>query len=174
MPDVRYVPLGRVSRTHGLHGEVSVIPAGLPFVLPAGLRVRFVPPVAGVGEIAVESVRPGPKGPLVKLAGIDDIDAASRIAGTTMVCRAEDAPETALDAEDAFDATGLSVFDEKRGELGIVEDVIVTGANDVWVVHGERFGEVLVPVIADVVLGVDEETRCARIRLLPGLIEEGE
>jgi 16S rRNA processing protein RimM len=171
VPDVRYVPLGRVSRTHGLHGEVSVIPAGLPFVLPAGLRVRFVPPVTGVGETAVESVRPGPKGPLVKLAGIDDIDAASRIAGTTIVCRAEDAPPAAIEAEEAFDATGIVVFDEERGELGIVEDVIETGANDVWVVRGGECGEVLIPVIDDVVLGIDEQERRAEVRLLPGLID---
>jgi 16S rRNA processing protein RimM len=171
MEDVRYVPLGRVARTHGLHGEVSVIPAGLPFVLPAGLRVRFVPPREGVGDAAVESVRPGPKGPLVKFAGIDDIGAATLLSGATLVCLASDAPEAALEADDAFDPTGLSVFDEERGDLGVVEDVIVTGANDVWVVRGGRLGEVLIPAIDDVVLDIDEDAGRIDVRLLPGLID---
>jgi 16S rRNA processing protein RimM len=171
MEDVRYVPLGRVARVHGLHGEVSVIPAGLPFVLPTGLTVRFVPPREGVGETTVESVRPGPKGPLVKLAGVDDIGAASLLAGATIVCRAADAPEPALEADDAFDPVGLRVFDEERGEIGVVEDVIVTGANDVWVIRGGRLGEVLIPVIDDVVLEIDEDARRVDVRLLPGLVE---
>lgn len=168
-----FVPLGRVVRTHGLKGEVSVAPVtDLPFLLPEGLEVWFVPPQADVGSCRVEGVRPGPKGPLVKVSGVDDISAAERVVGTTMVTRVSDDPLTRPVEEP--DPVGLTVIDEERGELGTVTDVIVTGANDVWVVHGERFGEVLVPVIADVVLGVDEETRCARIRLLPGLIEEGE
>jgi 16S rRNA processing protein RimM len=166
-----FVPLGRVARTHGLKGEVSVIPAtDLPFSLPEGLEVRFVPPVVGIGAQRVESVRPGPKGPLVKLADIHDISTASKLVGATMVTRAEDDPFDR--GEEEPDPVGLVVTDEERGELGEITDVIVTGANDVWVVHGDRYGEVLIPVIADVVLEVDEETRTARVRLLPGLIEE--
>jgi 16S rRNA processing protein RimM len=166
-----FVPLGRVVRTHGLKGEVSVIPAtDLPFLLPIGLEVRFVPPVPGVGPGRVESVRPGPKGPLVKVSGIDDIDAAARLVGTSMVTRTEDDPFQRPDEEP--DPVGLTVVDEVRGELGTIADVIVTGANDVWVVRGGRFGEVLLPVIGDVVLDVDERARTAHVRLLPGLLEE--
>jgi 16S rRNA processing protein RimM len=167
-----FVPLGRVVRTHGLKGEVSVAPAvDLPFLLPEGLEVRFVPPVVGMrGPARVESVRPGPKGPLVKLSGIDDITSAEKLVGTTMVTRTEDDPF--VRPEEEPDPVGLTVVDEDRGELGVVEDVIVTGANDVWVVRGDRFGEVLLPVIGDVVLDVDEGTRTVRVRLLPGLLEE--
>ncbi len=72
-----FVPLGRVVRTHGLKGEVSVAPAtDLPFLLPEGLPVWFIPPRPGAGPTSVEGVRPGPKGPLVKLAGIHDISTA--------------------------------------------------------------------------------------------------
>ena len=166
-----FVPLGRVVKTHGLKGEVSVAPAtDLPFLLPQGLMVWFVPPVARVGATSVESVRPGPKGPLVKLADVHDISTASLLVGATMVTRAEDYPFE--DEEEEPDPVGLTVIDEERGVLGTITDVIVTGANDVWVVEGDRFGEVLVPVIDDVVLEVDEDERVARVRLLPGLIEE--
>lgn len=167
-----FVPLGRVVRTHGLAGEVAVAPAAdLPFLLPAGLTVRFVPPPVGVGAARIQGVRRGPKGPLVKVSGVDDISAAERLVGTTMVTAAEDYPFSPAATE--FDPVGVAVTDEERGELGVIVEVIVTGANDVWVVQGGRFGEVLVPVIAAVVLEVDEEARAARVRLLPGLIEEG-
>jgi 16S rRNA processing protein RimM len=52
--------------------------------------------------------------------------------------------------------------------------VIVTGANDVWVVEGP-FGEILIPVIADVVMGVSENDGVIVVRLLDGLMPgEGE
>lgn len=166
-----FVPLGRVARTHGLKGEVSVAPAtDLPFLLPEGLPVWFVPPRPGIGEGRVESVRRGPKGPLVKVSGIDDISTAEKVVGATMVTR--ESLDPFGEAEDEFDPVGLVVTDEVRGELGVIEDVIVTGANDVWVVRGGSFGQVLLPVIDDVVLEIDEEAGTVRVRVLPGLIEE--
>jgi 16S rRNA processing protein RimM len=167
-----FVPLARVARTHGLKGEVAVAPVtDLPFVLPDGLQVWFVPPRAGVGPGRVEGVRNGPKGPLVKVSGVDDISAAERVVGAMMVTRAEDDP-FADRGEEPFDVVGVMVIDEERGLLGTVEDVIVTGANDVWVVEGDRYGQVLLPVIDQVVLELDEDARTARVRVLPGLIEE--
>ena len=166
-----FVPLGRVARTHGLKGEVSVIPAtDLPFLLPEGLPVWFVPPCPGVAEGRVESVRRGPKGPLVKVSGIDDISAAEKVVGATLVTR--ESLDPFGEAEEELDPVGFVVTDAERGELGVIEDVIVTGANDVWVVRGDRFGEVLLPVIDDVVLELDEEARTVLVRLLPGLLEE--
>ena len=69
-----------------------------------------------------------------------------------------------------FDPVGLELVDEKRGSIGRVTDVIVTGANDVWVVEGP-LGEILIPVIDDVIMDIDDDTGTVRVRLLPGLIE---
>jgi 16S rRNA processing protein RimM len=68
----------------------------------------------------------------------------------------------------------MRVNDAAHGDLGMIEDLIVTGANDVWVVSGP-YGEVLIPVIDDVVLAVDHDAGSISVRLLPGLLpEEGE
>ena len=66
---------------------------------------------------------------------------------------------------------GLAVTDVRRGLLGEVVEVIVTGANDVWVLEGP-LGEVLLPVIDDVVVRVDYESRTATVQALPGLLPE--
>ncbi len=171
-----YVPLGRVVKTHGLKGEVSVaVAADLPFDLPAELEVWFVPPPATVRSGRIQSVRPGPKGPLVKIAGVDTVDGAYALCGAQMLARRADIPAEWLDnAEEPFDACGMMVRDEDRGLLGEIVETIETGANDVWVVHGP-FGEVLLPVIDDVVLRIDEEAGEILVRLLPGLMpDEGE
>ena len=167
-----HVPLGRVVKTHGLKGEVSVAPAtGLPFVLPEGLRVWFVPPPARVRVCTVEGVRPGPKGPLVKLAEIETIDQASALCGTTMLANADDLPDSWFEEEEDDDVVGWSVADTVRGPLGEIVETIVTGANDVWVVHGP-YGEVLLPVIDDVVVSFDEDAETVTVTLLPGLLPE--
>jgi len=173
MDTAPFVPVGRIIKAHGLKGEVSVAAlTGLPFDSLLGLEVWFVPPSGAVRNARIEGVRPGPKGPLLTLSGIETIDAAQGISGSTIVARPADLPEEVLDEE--FDPVGWRVVDEVRGELGAIDEVIVTGANDVWVVHGERFGEVLLPVIDDVVLEIDEDAEEIRVRLLPGLIEEDE
>jgi 16S rRNA processing protein RimM len=173
MTPAPFVPLGRVVKTHGLQGEVSVIPAAdLPFVLPVGLEVWFVPPPSGVRSGRIEDVRRGPKGPLVKVSGIDDVTAAQRVVGSQLLAREGDLPaEWSEPVEEDEDVLGLIVTDVERGLLGEIVEVIVTGANDVWVVDGP-LGEVLLPVIDEVVLEVDSEAGTVSVRALQGLLPE--
>jgi len=173
MAPAPFTALARVVKSHGLKGEVAVEPAAdLPFVLPIGLEVWFVPPPAGVRTGRIENVRRGPRGPLVKVSGIDDIGVAQKLVGADMMVRTDQLPagwDDPIEVED--DPVGLIVTDAKRGELGAIVEVIFTGANDVWVVDG-RFGEVLLPVIDDVVRKIDWEARTVAVTLLEGLLPD--
>lgn len=160
-------PLGRVAKTHGLNGEVSVImTVDLPVERLPGVEVWFVPPPAAFRTARITAVRPGPKGPLFSFDAVTDLSSAEALRGVTILARTDDLPEP----EEEFDPVDLEIIDEERGSIGFVTDVIITGANDVWVVDGP-LGEILLPVIDDVILDVDEEAGTVRVRLLPGLIE---
>jgi 16S rRNA processing protein RimM len=165
-----FVPVGRVVRLHGLKGDIVVRSAGdVHFPLSEGLHLWFVPPpLGGARAGAVAQVRQTPKGQIVHVTGFETADASRVLVGKTISVRSADAPQGWDDEEP--DLVGVLVVDEERGALGSIEEVIVTGANDVWVVRGERYGEVLVPVIDDVVLDFDEESDTVTVRLLPGLI----
>jgi 16S rRNA processing protein RimM len=148
-----FVEIGRVASTHGLVGEVSVImTVDLPVPRLCGLEVWFVPPPADVRTARISSVRSGPKGPLFTFDSVTGIDAAAQLRGRTVLARTADLPEI----EEEFDPVGARVSD----------------ANDVWVVEGP-FGEILIPVIDDVVDEIDEDAETIRVRLLPGLLDEG-
>ena len=68
------------------------------------------------------------------------------------------------------DLIGMKVIEDTGRELGILKDVMTTGANDVYVVdRGER--ELLIPVIPDCVLSIDTNTDIIRVHLLDGLEE---
>ena len=165
-----YIPVARIVRPHGVHGELSVTPVlELDLAELAETDVWVVPPVHLAAPFRIESVRPGPKGTLIKLSGVDDVETARAYANTTLSVSRSDIAEELLVTP--FDPVGCTVVDEERGSLGKIEEIIVTGANDVWVVR-DGDSEVLLPVIDDVVLDVDEEAASIRVRLLPGLVEE--
>jgi 16S rRNA processing protein RimM len=169
--DGAFIPVGRVVKAHGLDGELSVkLEPGLDD-LPIGLEVWFVPPPAGIRSGRITAVRSGPKGPLVSVSGVADIDSASALRGLTLVADGASIPAGILDPRPAS-VIGFSVRDTQRGDLGVLTDVIETGANDVWVVAEGPFGQVLIPVIDEVVVEVDEHARTCLVELLPGLIEE--
>lgn len=169
----QFATIGRIIKTHGVKGEVSFAPAdGLPLSCLEGLTVWIVPPAEKAESSVITSLRPGPKGPLIGLDGYETLEQASILTGKSLVASATELPAGSF--KTPYDPVGVRVTDEKRGDLGTIAEVIVTGANDVWVVTGGPYGEVLIPVIDEVVLQLDHETDSARVRLLPGLIEEGE
>ena len=68
------------------------------------------------------------------------------------------------------DLIGLTVVTEDGEKLGILEDVLQTGANDVYVVSdGKR--EILIPVIPQCILNVDLEEGMVKVHLLKGLLD---
>ncbi len=69
------------------------------------------------------------------------------------------------------DVLGSTVVCQTLGELGTIMEVMAFPANDVWLVDG-NFGEILVPVIPDVVLEINNDERLVTVDLPDGLIEE--
>ena len=66
------------------------------------------------------------------------------------------------------DLIGLTVRSEDGEQLGRLEDVLRTGANDVYVIKGER-GELLIPAIKQCILKVDLENQVMTVSLLKGM-----
>jgi 16S rRNA processing protein RimM len=164
--------VARVTKTHGLKGEVSVVATiETPLSVLVGCEVWFVPPPAGVRTAIVESVRPGPKGDLLTLSTVGDVDAAKTLVGREVLVSVDALPagwDDLAAVEESFD--GYTVRDAEHGLLGEIVETIVTGANDVWVVDGP-LGQILIPVIDQVVIEIDESASSVEVLLLPGLLD---
>ena len=65
---------------------------------------------------------------------------------------------------------GLRVVDDSGASLGVLSDILSTGANDVYVVRSEKGPEILLPVIDEVVLEINLSRGEIRVHILPGLI----
>lgn len=133
------------------------------------LMVWVVPPRAEVRRYELGDIRPVSKGTLVRLSEVADAAAAHDLVGRWLLARESDLPEAPTRDEASL---GYTVRDSIRGDIGRVTERITTGANDVLVVEGGPFGQVLVPVIADVMRQVDDQNRVLHVTLLDGLIDE--
>jgi 16S rRNA processing protein RimM len=102
---------------------------------------------------------------------VTDRSIAETLRGRELRVLADDAPE-GWEPTDPSTLLGYEVSDEERGFIGRIDSIIETGANDVWSILDGPFGQVLVPVIDDVILDIDEDSRTCLVRLLPGLIED--
>ncbi len=67
-----------------------------------------------------------------------------------------------------FQLLGLRVLTQEGEDLGRIRDILVTGANDVYVVSGPA-GEVLVPALVDVIVNVDLDQGIMVVNLPEGL-----
>jgi len=106
---------------------------------------------------------------LLKLAGYDDRSAAEALRGQVVQVPHEEAMPLDEGEYYVYQIEGLEVWTDEGESLGRVVEVLFTGSNEVYVVHGPR-GEVLIPAIADVILKVDLEDRRLIVHLMDGLI----
>ncbi len=107
---------------------------------------------------------------LLKLEDINDRDAAAALRGAEVEVPTQEAVSLPKGQFYWHQVIGLRVEDATSHELlGKVTDIIETGANDVYIVRGQR-GEILVPAIKDVIKQIDPEAGRMLIQPLPGML----
>jgi 16S rRNA processing protein RimM len=157
--------VGRIARSHGVGGEVSVQPlseVGARFEPGSILRLE------DDRTLTVERSRPHRDRLLVKFEGIEDRDAADALRGTVLLVGSDEAPP--IEEADRFwihQVVGLEVVTEEGRSLGRIREVQGNPANDLWVTEVGH----LIPAVREVVVGVDLAEGRVTVRVMPGLLE---
>lgn len=162
------VIIGRVAGAHGVDGELKVNDDGAL----EGMTLDSVvidPDGKAPRALKVLGMRRHGRALLMRVDGVDSRDEARALSGLDIGVDASQLGEPPPGEYYRFDLVGMSVFTELGTLLGEVVEVMATGANDVFVVRGER-GEALIPAIDDVVVGVDIGARRMVIRPMEGLV----
>ncbi len=154
------VLVGRVVKPQGRHGEVAVFPITDRKDRFPQLAHAFLPAEGGgAREVRVERVFAHKGRFVVKLAGVDSIDAAEALRGLELRIAEEELAELPQGSYYHHQLVGLRVEDATGAPLGVVAEVLETGGEArVLVVRGEQ-GETLVPFAAAFVRDVDLERR---------------
>ena len=109
---------------------------------------------------------------ILTLGGVTDRTAAEALRGAEVMIRECDAAPLAEDEYFIHQLYGLRVIESGGGEIGVVREVVQTGANDVIVVERQGRSDTLLPMIHDVVERLDVAAGQIVVRLLPGLIDD--
>ena len=113
---VSFLEAGQIVTTHGVRGEVKVLPwADGPEFLTKFKRVR----ISGT-EYAVESCRMQKTCNLLKLKGVDSVEAGQALRGKTVEVYRDEAPKGLVFAAELM---GMKVLC-KGQEIGEVTDVL--------------------------------------------------
>jgi 16S rRNA processing protein RimM len=162
-----WIPVGRVTRTHGLKGELKFYPADKDdLVIQSDQQIRL-----GETTFKIKAVR-GAKSPfIVKFEGVDSIEAAQSLSGQEVLIAREDFESLPEGEYYRFEIEGLKVFDDTGKYYGVIEDIIETGSNDVYVVRGDG-KEWLVPMIDSIVQSIDLEQGKLIFHCVEGLFED--
>ena len=146
----RLVIIGRVAGVYGVRGWIKVLSAMEP---PEAILDYPSWQVRSGSEwrpmVLVEGRRHG-KGILAHLASCDDRDVARALVGAEIAMARSELPDPGPNRFYWADLEGLTVRTVAGVELGIVDHLLETGANDVLVVKGER--ERLIPYVRDSVV----------------------
>ena len=150
--------VGKIVNTHGLKGEVKVIPLTddpkryneLEFVLIDGV------------ERKIQGCKYQKDRVIVKIEGIDTIEEAEKYKNKYMEIPREYAVPLEEDTYYIADIIGCNVFDTNGKDLGEVYDVIQTKNNDVYWIRKPK--ELLIPVLLDIVTDIDVENKKITIR----------
>jgi len=168
-----FLLLGRVLRPHGVRGEVRIeVLTAYPERISPGFEV-YIGPDPGDASSAklyhVVQARRHQEYLILRLEGIEDRDAADLLRERFIMVSLEDAMPLADGEFYLYQLIGLEVHTTEGEYLGNISEVLETGANDVYVVHGPR-GEVLLPATEECVLDIDLEAHKMTVQLLEGLL----
>lgn len=162
--------VGVISSTHGVRGEVKVFPTTddmnrfkklKQVILDTGKEKRI---------LEIQGVKFFKQFTILKFKGIDNINDIEKYKGKSLFVDREHAVKLKKDEYFIADMIGMDVYTEENTFFGVLKDVIETGANDVYSISTEEYGEVLVPAIKQCILNVDIEHGKMTIHLLEGLI----
>jgi 16S rRNA processing protein RimM len=125
-------------------------------------------------RIKITRRRPHNDGMLLGFEGIENAEQTARFRAETVYVPAEDRPALPEGEYYHHQIIGMQVVDEAGIALGRLTEIIVTGANDVYVVKNAENREILIPALKEVLLDVSLETKTMRVHLLPGLVDDTE
>lgn len=157
--------VGRIVSTHGLKGQVKVeVLTDFDQRLAKGERLRLKD-----DWVTVEASQWQGSKMLMKLSGVESIEAAQQLKWEFLSVPADSEMEMEEDQFLVEDLVGLKVVTVDGLELGKVDAVEAYPAQDILVI-----GDLMIPFVEQFVKEIDEEAGTIKVELIPGMLGEEE
>lgn len=162
--------LGKITKTHGLKGEVVL---WLDVDFPEDyedLESIFLDMKGELVPFFMKSYRQSGNRAIVQFEDIDTFEKAEAMVNLEAFLPLEELPELEDDQFYYHEIIGFQIKDKNLGDLGTVQTVHSMQAQDLLVMNYQG-REVLIPVIPEIVLEADKEAKILNVNLPDGLLE---
>jgi 16S rRNA processing protein RimM len=164
-----YFRVGVIANTHGVRGEVKVYPTTQEPKRFKGMKEIWLDTGSEKLKLTVSSARFFKNLVIIKFKEYDNINDIEKYKGCDLLVTREHAIPLEEGEYYLADILGATIVTDTGEDFGVITDVLVTGANDVYVVEHEG-KEVLLPVIDDCVLSRDMEAKKVTVHIMKGLL----
>ncbi|MBR6094159.1 MAG: 16S rRNA processing protein RimM [Lachnospiraceae bacterium] len=164
-----YLIVGTVTSTHGIRGEVKVFPQTDDMLRFKKLKEVYLDTGKEKMLLHPESAKFFKQFVILKFKEFNNINEVEGFRGKTLYVDRKNAVSLKKDEYFIADLIGLTVVREDESKVGILKDVMQTGANDVYVIEKQDGSELLLPAIKDCIRNVDTKNRIMTVYVLPGL-----
>lgn len=161
--------VGVITSTHGIRGEVKVFPTTDDAKRFKKLKNVILDNGKEKIDMEIASVRFFKNMVILKFKGIDDINDVEKYKKAELYVTRENAVPLKKDEYFIADLIGVEVTSDEGEALGVIDDVLQTGANDVYVIKKAGCQDLLVPAIKACIKEVDIENQKMIVHLLAGL-----
>jgi 16S rRNA processing protein RimM len=165
-----FLAVGKLHRSHGVRGEIILeILTDFPERIRSGVTLYI-----GTEHrpLRVKSRRQADTTLLLTFDGFDTPEAVGELRNQIAYVPAEGRPTLPKGEYYHHQLIGKSVITDDGRSLGLLKEIIETGANDVAVVQPQTGNEILIPLIEGVLLGVDEAAGTVQVHLLAGILPD--
>jgi 16S rRNA processing protein RimM len=162
-----YLAVGRIVRPHGVRGNLLVTEESeiIRSITP-GTQIFLGPDHTAFTVRQFSSHR---NSYLLSLEKLNSRTDAEVYRGAFLYLRFEDTSPLPEGEYYYWQLLGLDVVSDENEQLGKLEEIIQTGANDVYLVRSESGDEILLPAIETVIKTIDLDNKIMHVHLLPGL-----
>lgn len=168
---INELQVGVITQIHGIKGEVKIFPTTDDANRFKKLKEVTLDNGKERLTMELENVKFFKQYVIVKFKGYDSINAIEKYKGAKLFVPREKAVRLQKDEYFIADLIGMKVVTEDGADLGTVKDVLLTGANDVYVVERGDGSEALLPAIKECVLNVDMERNSMTVHIMDGLLD---
>jgi 16S rRNA processing protein RimM len=164
-----YLRVGVISSTHGIKGEVKVFPTTDDLERFKELKQVYLDTGKDSILLEIEGVKFFKQMVILKFKGIDNINDIEKYRGKDLLISRDNAVKLEEGEYFIYDLINSEVVTDEGEPLGILTEIMTTGANDVYIVKTVEGKELLLPSIKECILKVDVENKRITVHLLNGL-----
>ncbi len=163
--------IGVITSTHGLKGEVKVFPTTDDVNRFKSLKKCFIRTKQGDVEVEKNTCKFFKNMVILSFKEFKSIDEIEKYKSCGLYVTRENAVPLEEGEYYIADVIGLPVVTEDGSTLGVIDDVMQTGANDVFVVKLQDEKELLLPVIPECILDMDFDNKKITVHLMKGMLD---